>query len=557
MNPALSRFISGTCQILLTLHIVGQVSIAGSRVTLQPVLVLEETYTDNLFLDENQAEEDIVSTVSVGGRAAAENPTSGLEVDYRLGFSRYQRFSENDDIRHEADLKSWWQPSRHSRISMTNGFRVTEEPTEELSDFGPDDDEAQRSEAREVETETIRRTRNRYLENNFDLNYVYEFGPSDRIAVGYRHDLLRNEDPTIRNREIHRPSLNVEYWPLPGRLQALADSTYLREDVENAVGDPGFFEEEIRSNISLVYWILPRQFSLRGGVEYIRGVFWDEALLTGNGQILEREDNWYESLAPSIEFFYRWIPAKMEFEGEVSRQRAVTYGNDNLSDPDDDFETWSGRIAVTRFLSRKLDIIGGYAYASTDFFRDDGENEDYSVHGPSVGFRYRLKEDLPVQLTVGFLERDQEISGRETAVTLNGTLGEWEFYRHATLQFNASSGYTDSNLGAEPLGFGFYYDARLILGYRFHQDWRAEFQGYYRKNRFTDFEDQEEPSGEVRDDRIQEYTAGLSYQMRRWLFFQITYVYRDVNATEVEDSYTENRVTFRVGLSSDRPFRIY
>lgn len=557
MNPAFSRFTFWACQVMLGLQIFAHGSVAGSRVTFEPVLILEESYTDNVFLDQKDAEEDLITTVSVGGRSVAETRTGGLALDYRLGFSRYQRFSENNNFRHEAMLESWWQISRHSRISMSNNFRITEEPVDDLSDFGLSDEKVERAELRNVEAETIRRARNRYLENNLGLNYEFQFGPSDYLALEYQHDVLRNEDPTIRNRELHRPSVDVEYWPLPGRVQALASSTYFREDVENARGEPGFFEEELRSNVSLVYWILPQQFSLRGGLEYVRGVYWDEALLAQRAQVRERDDNWYESLIPSIGFVYRWIPADMELEGEISRERAVTYGEDNLSNAEDDFETWSGRIAATHFLSRKLDILGDYTYAKTDFFRDGGASEDYTVQGPSVGFRYRLKEDLPVQLTVGFLERDQEVSGRETAITFNGTLGEWEFYRRATLQFNASSGYTDSNLGAEPLGFGFFYDARLILGYRLHRDWRADFQGYYRKNRFTDFEDRTDAFGEVRDDRIQEYTAALSYQMRRWLFFQVTYVYRDVNATEVEDSYTENRVTFHVGLSAERPFRIY
>jgi hypothetical protein len=247
----------------------------------------------------------------------------------------------------------------------------------------------------------------------------------------------------------------------------------------------------------------------------------------------------------------------MEFEGDVSRERAITYGSDDLTDAADDFETWSGKIAVTRFLTRKLDLLGSYQFSRTDFFRDDGENEDYVVHGPSLGFRYRFDEDLPVELSIGFLERKQKFSGSETAITVNGSLGQWEFYRHATIQFGVSSGYTDSNLGAERLGFGFFYDAQMILGYRLHRNWQAEASGYYRKNRFLDYQDRNDPTGEIRDDRIQEYRASLSYQMRTWLALQIAYAYRDVNATEAEDSYTENRVTFRMNVSAPRPFRLY
>ncbi len=557
MKPVFPPFLAPAFLGLLIFQISICHAIAGSKVTTEPIFTFEETYTDNLFLDDENAEEELITTVGAGVRAAAENPTSGLRVEYRLGFSRYSRFSENNDVRHEASAESWKEITRHDRISLTNSFRITEEPTEDFLEIDRDPDEAPEMEPVEIEAETVRRTRNRYLENSFDLNYSRQFGPADTLNLQYRHDLLRNEDPTIRNRELHRPSVNLAFWPLPNTLQVLAESAYSREDVESAVDDPGFFEEELDSRVSLTYWILPRQFSLRGGIEYVRGVFWDDAFLLEAESGRRREDNWYESLIPSIGFYYRWIPRKMEFEGEVSRERAVTYGEDGLSDAEDDFETWSGRVAITYFLSRRLDLLAGYTFAETDFFRDGGRNEDFLVHGPSAGFRYRLGDDLPVQLTLGFLERDRAVGGRETAITVNGTLGQWEFYRNATLRFDVSSGYTDSNLGAEPLGFGFFYDAQLILGYRFHRDWLAEFRGYYRKNRFVDFEENEDPRGEVRDDRIQEYRTVLSYQMRRWLSFQLSHAYRDVNATETEDSYTENRVMFQVGVTTPNPFRAY
>jgi hypothetical protein len=536
----------------------GPAVFAGSRITIEPVFILEEAYTDNSFLDDTaNAEEDLVTTATAGARAAVESPTAGLRLDYRLGFSRYSRFSENDAVRHDAILESWNDITPHNRISLTNTFRITEEPDLDLSERERGLAETEEREPYEIEAETVRRTRNRYLENNLDFSFSHQFGPIDSVGFRYRHNLLRNEDRTIRNQELHKPSFTISFWPFPNTLQLVADSSYSRQDVENAFNDPGYFEEEVRSGVSMIYWILPQQFYLRGGVEYMKGVYWDDAFLLQPAGEPFREDNWYESLIPSIGFYYRWIPRKMEFEGEVSRERAITYGSDDLTDAADDFETWSGNISVTRFLTRNLDLLGSYRFSQTNFFRDGGENEDYFVHGPSAGFRYRFDEDLPIELTAGFLERNQELSGRETAITVNGSLGKWEFYRRATIQFDVSSGYTDSNFGAERLGFGFFYDAQMILGYRIHRNWQAEFSGYYRKNRFLDYQDRNDRTGEIRDDRIQEYGASLSYQMRTWLALQIAYAYRDVNATDTEDSYTENRVTLRMNVSPTRPIRLY
>jgi hypothetical protein len=530
------------------------VAVAAERITIQPYFEVDSSYTDNLFLSEENAEADIVSVVTAGIAAAAETRTSGFRVDYRLGLSQYRRFSENGGLRHELASDIWWDFSRKDRIEFIGQARVTEDPEEDpfrfaetrADDFAPD--------LGDVRAETVRRTRNRYLQGDATLRYIRRFGPRDSVTLAYRRDFLRNEDRTIRNREAHSPSMILRFWPVPDRLFVDAAVDYLREDVEDAIGDPGYFEERIRPSVSLTYWILPRQFSLRGGIDYMRGVAWDNALVIEPGE--RPPDNWYESLVPSIGFSYRWIPRRMEFDGEISRERAVTFGDDGLSDAADDFETWTGRLAVTRFLSRDLEIFGDYTYSRTDFFRDDGGNENYTVQGPSLGFRYRMAEDIPIQLGIGYLLRDQEISGREGAFTLNGSVGQWEFARDATLRFDVSSGYTESNLGAERLGFGFYYDAQLNLGYRFDPYWTADAGAYYRKNRFLDYEDRTDPTGETRDDRILEYRAGLSYRMRTWLFFRLGYAFRDVSATDEVDDYSENRVTFQMGVSPPRPWRI-
>lgn len=529
---------------------------AGDRITVQPLLRVEQSYTDNLFLSETDTEEDIITTTSVGARGGLARRTGGFQVEYRIGYSHYQRFSENDALRHNADFDAWWSMTHHDQLELSNQLRVTEEPEEDLSRISEDREAGFAPEPGEVNAETVRRTRNRYLQNNLNLKYVRQLGPDDTLTFAYRQRLLRNEDRAVRDEEAHHPSVALNYWLLPGRLQMKGNFAYDREDVQSAVGDPGYLEERIRPGVSLTYWILPRQFSLRGGIEYTRGVYWDDALVVEPEAVGIREDNWYESLTPSIGFSYRWVPRRLELDGEISRERAITYGNDGRTDASDDFETWSGRLMVTHFFRRNLDIFGEYTYAHTDFFRDDGNNEDYTVQGPTLGFRYQLAEEIPLELSLGYLVREQERSGREAAITVNGALGEWAFVRSGTLRFDATSGYTDTNLGAERLGFGFYYDAELVLAYRFSPEWSASMRGYYRRNRFLDYEDRQDPTGEIRDDRISEFSAGLSYQMWRWLFLQIRYAYRDVKATEAEDSYTENRVTVQIGVSPPRPWRV-
>lgn len=528
---------------------------AETRLTVLPSFSLEEAYTDNLFLSESVEEEDIITVFSPGARFEMMRKTLGISLDYRLGFSRYQRFSEYDSIRHNADLAAWWSLSRFSRLEFTNRFQVSEDPAENVLDDPYESSgvrpETSDGEAVRVETETVRRSRDRFLTNDTEIRYVHQFGRNDTLSFAYRYGILRNEDPTVRNRESQNPAITLLFWPVPRRLQMDARVDYARDDLDDALGEPGYLEERVSPGVNLTYWLLPGQFALRGGLEYTRGVSWDEGILLNEGERFG--DNWYESLIPSAGLTYRWIPGKMAFDLDMYRERAVTYGNDGLSDPADDFETSEGTFRATRFLRRNLDVFAEYTFGQTDFFRDDGGNEDFFFHGPTLGFDYRIREDLPLALSVGYLVRDQERSGREDAITFNGSVGEWEFVRDATLRFSAESGYNQSNLGAERLGFGFYYDAYLVLGYRIDHRWTAEASARYQRNRFLDYEDNRDPFGETRDDRVQEYGAGFVYRPRRWATLRLRYVYRTVESTEPGDSYRENRVTLQVGLTPARP----
>ena len=74
----------------------------------------------------------------------------------------------------------------------------------------------------------------------------------------------------------------------------------------------------------------------------------------------------------------------MEYtRGEFTRAAEA----DSLSD---DFDQWVGNIRLTKVIRRELSVFAEYTHTWLDY---DGEEVDYQIYDPSVGFTYTWGED--------------------------------------------------------------------------------------------------------------------------------------------------------------------
>ncbi len=512
----------------------------------QPTLSITTEYTDNLFLSEDNKESEAVAVLTAGFSTQLADRTRGVELQYELGRSLYDRFSEFDSWRHNADIWSWWMLSPHSTLTFGNKFLYTEDPASR------EGDREYLSDLEEIESETVRRSRQRYYDNRTDIEFLHAFGPLNVVSVKYLFQTVENEDRFVEDRARHRPSFSVVYWPLPGRLSTEADFFFQRYDVSDTPEEDGYWEEEVNPEFGLTYHLIPNRLTLSPRLSYTKGVSYPNH---GVSDPEDRYDNWYEIVEPSIEVSRPARPDQLGLEMEILYRKGISYTGDGYSDPSDDYESWDGRFEISTFLGKRTRAFLQYEHTVMDFRGTGEDRSDYTLYNPSVGIEYAVTEDLPLLLEVGLILRDLKTADDDAAVTVNGGLGPWRFNRYGLLNLTASSGYLEDTYGGERLGFGFQYDLRADIEYRFTQYVHGDVYGAYQRNRFTDNETRRrEDDDTFRDDRILEGGGGLSIRTHLdWLTLRVGYLYRDVESTDEEDSYRESRV--RVDVVSTMPTR--
>jgi hypothetical protein len=224
--------------IILTL-LVG-ILLIGSRAnalqyTFQPRVSATEEYTSNVFLSEDNEEDDFITIVSAGFTAAALGKSGSLEVSYDPAYTKYYDFDENDAWRHDARLRGWSNLTKRTRFDIWNRFLRSEDPLSEEDILALRDEDV----VQEGDT-TIRKNRRTFYRNTARTRLSYQFGTDDSVYAGFVWGLLRNNDPQDEDNDRYSPSAGLNYWFGPKfGLQSNANYTRGKFDQNSDfVGDP-------------------------------------------------------------------------------------------------------------------------------------------------------------------------------------------------------------------------------------------------------------------------------------------------------------------------------
>ncbi|WP_319409008.1 outer membrane beta-barrel protein [uncultured Desulfosarcina sp.] len=171
-------------------------------------------YTDNVRLVPDNAESDVITTVTPGLTLDLSGRPAGLTLSYDPSYVDYADGTYEDYWRHRAAGTGWWQPVKSTRLELTDTFLKTEDP---ISD----------------EDLTVRRTRNPYTRNTVTARADYQFGDENRAYVDGLHTFLENEDPTIEDSERFGGSAGVAYW-FNVRWGVDVDGEYYRAEYEES-----------------------------------------------------------------------------------------------------------------------------------------------------------------------------------------------------------------------------------------------------------------------------------------------------------------------------------
>lgn len=216
MKYPISQMFGFKHAILILLSIILICHPAAATVTLHPGLSAGNTYTDNIDLTPENEEHDFITTVSPVIDISMTERLSSLSLVYAPTYANYLRFPENNNLRHRAELSASRQISRTTELEFTNAYLYTEEPlydTEEPID--------------EIDT-TVRQGREPYYKNTAAFTAINQFGPENSIAFGYEYYVLRNRGGDIEDRDLHTPSIILNYWLIPNRLGAESEISYTK-----------------------------------------------------------------------------------------------------------------------------------------------------------------------------------------------------------------------------------------------------------------------------------------------------------------------------------------
>lgn len=179
----------------------------AAKFTFTPRASIESAYSDNVFLTEDDTEDDLVTTVSAGFVLDLDDRTKGLTFSLDPNYEFYKRFDEFNEWGLLSDLKAWTSTSRATRFEVTNRFTRTTNPLERDDRIA-----AVGGQVQEVGDTTLRTGRQPYYRNQARLNASHRFGREDRVYAGFLYGLLRNDDNQIEDNDEYRPSVGLDYW---------------------------------------------------------------------------------------------------------------------------------------------------------------------------------------------------------------------------------------------------------------------------------------------------------------------------------------------------------
>lgn len=238
----------------------------------------------------------------------------------------------------------------------------------------------------------------------------------------------------------------------------------------------------------------------------------------------ETDNNQSHNVVGSLSYFFSpWIGMEAQFD--------YTKG---LYDFQQDFDEWNGVLRLIRVVSRHLEWNVAYSHTIMTW-EGDGAEQDYQVYNPSAGLHYTMENDSFMAANVGYFVQDVKRGNDEKGLTLDGNIGKTWAFRQGSFNVTGSSGYEDSQLGTDNLGFTIYYGVESGLIYQLHRDVTTAFNARFRNNDYIN-------SNPDRNDKNISALWNLNWLIKPWLRSGLEYSWTNRNSNYDENDYTENKV---------------
>jgi hypothetical protein len=281
--------IKTTCLLILAILFFMTTRAFSLQYTFQPRISASEAYTSNVFLSQDNEEDDYITIVSAGFTAAALGKTGGLEVSYDPAYSFYKDFDDNHGWSHDAKLRGWSDLSKRTRFEVSDRFLRTQNP------LGEEDILTLRDgNVTQEGDSTIRQNRRTYYSNRANAGLTYRFGKNDSFYTGFTYGLLRNNDSQqYEDNDFYSPTVGLNYWFVP-KFGFQSNATYTKADFDQDEDFIGQGSSDFNNYAGMIRFIgkTGERFSLFAQHNQIYRDF------EGNN------DNDYMVYAPSAGFLY-------------------------------------------------------------------------------------------------------------------------------------------------------------------------------------------------------------------------------------------------------------
>jgi len=248
------------------------------------------------------------------------------------------------------------------------------------------------------------------------------------------------------------------------------------------------------------------------------------------------EDNQSHHVTGSLSYFFTpWFGSETQF--------AYTKG---LYDISQNFDEWNGTFRLIKVISRHVELNAAYSHTSM-IWSGQGSESDYQVYHPSLGMSATFGDGGTLALNAGYFVQDVDSRENNIGFTLGGDLGKSWTFRRGLIQVSASSGYEESQLNTENLGFTVYYEGVTRFEYNFNREVSSSISATYRNNDYVN-----PAPGEP--DRTDDTISGIcrfNWRIKRWLGSSLEYRYRNRNSNVNADDFTENRIMVSLTVTSD------
>ena len=437
----------------------------AAKYTFEPRLNINSYYTDNLFQDPDDEQDDIVTSVTLGLAAGVETKTAGLDAYFDPRYQFYNDFNELNRWLYSAGLNGFVDITKNTRLSLYDRFAKRDDQlsSDQINSVRSGDPTASLD-------PTVRQGRGSYWRNTADIRLEHQFGANNTFFASYNNELLRNdESDRYEDSDGHRGDIGVTYYWSP-KWGFDISGTYVRglfDPSDDFIGIPTDDFNAWGGSLRLIRNINRRT---KGFAEYTyshltydNGPIFSVAPTPGSPEIVLNQD--YDVHAPQIGVEYA-----IQDDLTLTASGGWFWRANDITDNDDG--------PVINFLLRKelqrggvrLEAGAGYDFSFftaqnlgfTRFYRV-GITGDYEIfrrfYGDIYG-AYRRNEFL------------DEIPQRDDDRYLVGGGFTWQPIRWASIRLGYALNKVDSNFRANS-----YTENRFLLNLSFAPDlpYRALF----------------------------------------------------------------------------------